>query len=72
MPFVFDDNYIKTFKELKNWLTSSLVLYHYNLDFKLILETDTSNGVIAGVLSQLHLNGEWYPIAFFFKNNGFS
>jgi len=32
-----------------------------------MLETDASNRVVAGILSQLHLDGEWYPIAFFLK-----
>jgi len=49
MPFIFDDKYIKAFKELKNRLISSLILYYYNLDLKLILEINASDGVIAGV-----------------------
>jgi len=32
-----------------------------------MLETDASNGVVVGVLLQLHLDSEWYPIAFFLK-----
>jgi len=32
-----------------------------------MLETDASNGVIAGILLQLYLDGEWYPITFFLK-----
>jgi len=32
-----------------------------------MLEMDTSNRVIAGILSQLYLDGEWYPITFFLK-----
>jgi len=32
-----------------------------------MLETDASNGVVTGVLLQLHLDGEWYPITFFLK-----
>jgi len=32
-----------------------------------MLETDASNRVVAGVLLQLHLDGEWYPITFFLK-----
>jgi len=67
MPFVFNNNYIEAFKELKDWLTSSLILCYYNPDLKSILETDASDKVVVGVLSQLHLNGEWYPIAFFLK-----
>ena len=66
-PFIFNNNYIEAFKELKDQFTSSLILRYYNLDLKLILETDASNRVVAGVLLQLHLDGEWYPIAFFLK-----
>jgi len=50
MPFTFDNKYIEAFKELKNRLISSLILRYYNLDFKLILETNTSDGVVVGVL----------------------
>jgi hypothetical protein len=57
-PFIFNNNYIEAFKELKDRLTSSLILYYYNLDLKLILETDASNEVVAGVLSQLHLDSK--------------
>jgi len=32
-----------------------------------MLEMDASNRVIAGILLQLYLDGEWYPIAFFLK-----
>ena len=57
-PFVFDDSYIEAFKQLKNQLTSSPILRHYDPDLESMLETDASDGVIAGVLSQLHLDGE--------------
>jgi len=58
MPFIFNDNYIKAFKELKDQLTSSLSFCYYNLDLKLMLEMDASNRVIVGVLLQLHLDGK--------------
>jgi len=32
-----------------------------------MIETDAFNGVIAGILLQLYLDGEWYPITFFLK-----
>jgi hypothetical protein len=32
-----------------------------------MIETDTSDRVITGVLSQLHPNGEWYLVAFYLK-----
>jgi len=66
-PFVFDDNCTEAFEELKDRLTSSPILRHYDPDLESILETDASDGVVAGVLSQLHLDGEWYPMAFFSK-----
>jgi hypothetical protein len=28
---------------------------------------DASDRVIVGILSQLYLDGEWYPVAFFLK-----
>jgi hypothetical protein len=67
MPFVFNNDCTEAFKELKNYLISSPVFYYYNLDFKLMLKTDTSNGVIAGILLQLYLDSEWYPVTFFLK-----
>jgi RNase H-like domain found in reverse transcriptase len=58
MPFIFNNNYIEAFKELKDRLTFSLILRYYNLDLKLILETDASNKVVVGVLLQLHLDSK--------------
>jgi hypothetical protein len=58
MPFIFNNDYIEAFRELKGWLISSLILYYYNLDLKLMLKTDASDGVIAGILLQLYLDGE--------------
>ena len=58
---------MEAFKELKNRLISSLIFRHYDLDLKLILETDASNGVVVGILLQLHPDSKWYPIAFFLK-----
>jgi len=57
-PFIFNNNYIKAFKEIKDRLISFLVLYYYNLNLKLMLETDAFNKVIAGILSQLYPDGE--------------
>ena len=49
-PFVFDDSYIEAFKQLKNQLIFSLILYYYDLDLELILEIDASNRVVVGIL----------------------
>jgi hypothetical protein len=32
-----------------------------------MLETDASDGIVAAVLSQLHPDGEWYPVGYFSK-----
>ena len=58
---------MEAFNKLKDWLISSPVLYYYNLDLKLMLKIDASDGVIAGILLQLYLDSEWYPVAFFLK-----
>ena len=67
MPFIFNNSYIEAFKEVKDQLISSLILCYYNLDLKLMLETDASNRVVAGILLQLYPDSEQYPIAFFLK-----
>jgi len=49
-PFVFNNSCIEAFKEVKDRLISSLILCHYSLDLKLMLEIDASNRVIVGIL----------------------
>ena len=66
-PFTFNNNCMEAFKEIKDRLISSLILCYYNPDLKLILKTDASNGVIAGILLQLYPDSKQYPIAFFSK-----
>ena len=53
MPFIFNNNYIEAFKEVKDRLISSLILRYYNLDLKLMLKINTFNRVVAGILLQL-------------------
>jgi len=50
MSFIFNNNYIKAFKGLKDQLISFLIFCYYNPDLKLILEMDAFNRVVAGVL----------------------
>ena len=45
----------------------TLILRHYDPELQTILETDASDGVVAGILSQLHADGEWHLVAFFLK-----
>ena len=66
-PFIFDSDCSEAFQELKERLLSAPVLRHYNPDLETRLETDASDGVVAGILSQLHPDGGWHPVAFFSK-----
>ncbi|KAI0992056.1 hypothetical protein K3495_g16130, partial [Podosphaera aphanis] len=66
-PFRFDQECIDAFDALKLALTSAPILQHYNLELECMLETDASDGVVAGVLSQRHPNG-WLPVGYFSKN----
>ena len=52
------------FQELKHRFTSVLVLRHFDLDKVIIVETDASDYVSAGVMSQYDANGILHPVAF--------
>ena len=67
VPFIFDRPCQDAFQELKQRLVSALILRHYNYSLESMLETDASDGVIARVLSQLHSDGNWYPVGYFSK-----
>jgi hypothetical protein len=45
-------------------MTIAPILRHYNPLYNSILETDASNGIVASILSQLHLGREWYLVAY--------
>ena len=57
------------FNALKKAFTSDVILHHYNSDLKIIVETDTSDYVSEGILSQYDKNGILHPIAYFFKKH---
>lgn len=67
IPFIFDSDCSEAFQELKERLLSAPILRHYDPELETILETDASDGVVAGILSQLHPDDEWHPVAFFSK-----
>lgn len=66
VPFVFDHECFKAFSSLKAALTSAPLLQHYHQDLPCQLETDASDGIVAGVLSQQH-GDQWHPVAYFSK-----
>ena len=67
VAFRFDQSCWDAFEEIKTRLISAPILKHYQPEYESMIETDASDGVIAGVLSQLHPDGEWYPVAFYSK-----
>lgn len=52
------------FEELKRLLTTAPVLAHFRYGLPTRLETDASDGVVAGVLHQLQ-DGEWRPVGYY-------
>lgn len=55
-----------SFQKLKSMLVSAPILQHYSERLETRIETDASDGVVAGVLSQKHQEN-WLPVAFFSK-----
>jgi transposase InsO family protein len=67
VAFQFDDDCRRAFQELKRRLTEAPLLRHYDYSLETMLETDASDGIIAGILSQKHPDGNWYPVGYFSK-----
>ena len=57
----------EAFSKLQELLTTAPLLAHYNPKLPSQVETDASDGVIAGVLSQEHSKGVWKPVGYFSK-----
>jgi hypothetical protein len=66
-PFNFDDACQRAFKELKKRLSSAPLLVHFDPSKPTRMDTDASDGVVAGVLSQKQSDGEWHPVAYYSK-----
>jgi predicted aspartyl protease len=64
-PFLWTSGCEQAFQELKDRLLKIQALHHFHPELPTKLETDASDGVIAGILSQQHPDQKWYPIAFY-------
>ena len=55
------------FTKLRQAFIKALILYHFDPEYHIRIETDVSGYTIGGVLSQLTSNnlGQWHPVAFF-------
>ena len=58
--------YKQAFNDLKYCFITTLILAHFNLDFKYIVKTDSSDYTLGGVLLQYNKNGKLYLVAFLF------
>lgn len=68
--FTWSDAYRAAFEKLKLAFTTSPVLAHFEPEKPIILETDASDFVSAGVLSQYSADGTLLlPVAFFSKKH---
>lgn len=66
-PFEWTEECQVSFDKLRNALLQLVKLYHYQPQFETKLETDASDMVVGGVMSQLHPDGKWYPLGFYSK-----
>jgi hypothetical protein len=67
VPFVWTPECQQAFETIKDSFVSEPVLKHFDWDKPAVLETDASDYVCAGVLSQLDDDGVLHPIAFYSK-----
>jgi hypothetical protein len=69
MHFLWSDKCSQSFETLKQAFTTAPILRHFDYDHEIIIETDASDYVSAGVLSQYDDEGLLHPIAFFCKKH---
>jgi hypothetical protein len=67
--FFWSDDCKKAFQFLKDSFTSAPVLSHFDPDEEIILETDASDYVSMGILSQYDDQGILHPVAFYSKKD---
>lgn len=64
-PFLWTDECENAFEELRRQLLAVQALHHFDPELPTKLETDSSDGVVAGVLSQEHPDKLWYLVSFY-------
>jgi hypothetical protein len=67
--FIWDTACTDSFATLKHAFTTAPILRHFNYDREAIVETDASDYVSAGILSQYDDEGILHPVAFFSKKH---
>ena len=69
VPFDWSPECEAAFNTLKTAFTTAPVLHHFDHDREVIVETDASDFVSAGVLSQYGDDGILHPVAFYSKKH---
>jgi len=67
--FQWDAEAQAAFDRLKESFCSAPILAHFDLDRKYVVETDASDYVSAGLLSQYDDSAALHPVAYFFKKH---
>jgi hypothetical protein len=67
--FVWDTACTNSFAALKHAFTTAMILHHFDYNCEAIVETDTSDYVSAGILSQYDDKGILHLVAFFSKKH---
>src|SRR5258705_6110850 len=68
-PFLWTTQTESAFQALKQAFTTAPILQHFDPEKPIIVETDASDYVSAGILSQKDEEGRLHPIAFFSKKH---
>jgi len=65
VPFLWGLAQQKAFEDLKKAFTTALILRHFDYNCEIVVETDASDYVSAGILSQYDDEGTLHPVAFY-------
>ena len=68
-PFKSDNECQAALQKLKDAFTSAPILKHFDPGKEILVETDASDDVSAGILSQRNEEGILHPVAFFYKKH---
>ncbi|KAH0607596.1 uncharacterized protein H6S33_002630 [Morchella sextelata] len=69
VKFEWTDGREEAFQTLKKMFTTAPILAHFDPDRRIVVETDASDYVSAGILSQRDDEGILHPVAFFSKKH---
>jgi hypothetical protein len=69
LPFIWGPEQQTAFDHLKYAFTTAPILRHFDYDREIVVETDASDYVSAGILSQYDDEGILHPVAFYSKKH---